>query len=263
MSAQVDPLKLTVLQRLDLTLAERLAQQEVEKALAADLSAAENLPITPEVDRREWIASMLGLRGLHIRPADVQVVLAGEESRFDPDHHEHALIIGLHRVLQRLQDVTAAGRPPDGWFMAELFKLLSKDVARFRNNRLRRDMPWDAVVYVNYPKPEEVSNLLDAFNLENCYLDHPVRFRSLHPVRQACRILWRFARIAPFPDFNMTMAFIAMNCYLRYRGYPMLYAQRSDREKLHRLVTGPVPMRILSFETRMLSMVQDQAKPAT
>ena len=45
------------------------------------------------------------------------------------------------------------------------------------------------------------------------YLDRnkSALFDELHPVRQAPRLMWRFARIAPFPDFNLVMSFVLMN----------------------------------------------------
>jgi hypothetical protein len=148
------------------------------------------------------------------------------------------------------------GQPPDGWHLAEQFKLFSRGVVRFRRNSLRRDLPWDAILYVKYPEAEKVRGLLDSFNLDVCYGDNPLRFQRAHPVRQAFRIMWRLARIAPFPDFNLVMAFVAMSEYLLYKGYPLFCPEPEDRALLHRMVSGPVPSRMMRFESRLLGRVK-------
>ena len=74
----------------------------------------------------------------------------------------------------------------------------------------------------------------------------------MHPVRQSFRVLWRFARLAPFPDFNLVMAFVAMNAHLLAQGYPMVRPLAGDRELLVHLVSGPPPLRHGTFESRLL-----------
>ena len=39
--------------------------------------------------------------------------------------------------------------------------------------------------------------------------------------------------------------------YLIESGYPMLAPQRQDRERLHRMVGGPVPRKVVAFESRV------------
>jgi hypothetical protein len=196
---------------------------------------------------------VLGLRGLLVHPEDVDAVLCGRASKYVESQHEHAMIRGLGRVFRVIHEHAGQGRAPDGWHLAQLFKVFSRGVARFRNNSLRRDTPWDAILYVKYPAPERVRSLLDSFNLDECYGDNPLRFRNLHPVRQSFRVLWRLARIAPFPDFNLVMAFVAMSEHMLYEGYPLFCPEPEDRAMLHRLVSGPVPNRVMRFESRMLN----------
>ncbi len=254
MAANQDTPRLNILQRLDLALASRVADAP---PLILELTAGLGLPTVPEVDCRDWVAGLLGLRGLRVDSDEVQAVIDGDAGRFDPEHHEYALIEGLLAVHQRLVEPGAGFRPlPDGWILMELFKQFVGKVARFRNNHIRKDTPWDAVLYVKYPDRRELTEYLDNFHRDNAYMDNSVRFESLHPVRQAFRVLWHFARIAPFPDFNMTMAWIAMDMFLRHAGYPMLVPQHGDRERLHRMMTGPVPLRIRALEHRMLESLE-------
>ena len=140
--------------------------------------------------------------------------------------------------------------------VVDMFKEFTRGVARFRNNTLRRDLPWDAILFVDYPACGNVSDCLDAFHRGNFYTDLGLRFENLHPVRQAFRILWLFARISPFPDFNLTMAWVAMNMYLAECGYPMLAPRHEDRERLHRMIGGPVPRKVVAFESRLLESLQ-------
>ena len=44
--------------------------------------------------------------------------------------------------------------------------------------------------------------------------DDPAEFARVHPVRQAALVLWAFARLAPFPDFNLMFGFLTMNAFL-------------------------------------------------
>lgn len=252
MGADAETPPLNLLQRVDLALARRVATSTLQ---VQELTRGIGLPVPPPVDPNAWIAGVLGLRGLLIHEQDVAAVIAGDESRYDPDCHEHNLIAGMARVYECLLQRADPCRAPDGWLMVELFKEFTRDVKRFRNNFTRRDMPWDAILYVNHPKHDDVSACLDSFRLENYYTDNSLRFKSLHPVRQSFRVMWHFARIAPFPDFNLTMAWVALNLYLLHCGYPMLLAERDDRERLYRLITGPVPLRITTLESRMLKML--------
>jgi hypothetical protein len=253
MVADQETPRLNLLQRLDLALATRVA---ATPPLVTDLTRGIGLPDPPAVDVAVWVSGLLGLRGLLVRPEDVAAVIAGEPCRFEEDRHEYCLISGLHRVHARMLRWRRDGRAPDGWSMVELFKEFTRDVPRFRNNQVRKDAPWDAILYVKYPDSDKLPAILDSFNRDNAYMDHSVRFDNLHPVRQSFRMMWHFARIAPFPDFNITMSWVAMNLYLLHCGYPMFTPVREDRERLHRMLTGPVPLRILSFETRLLDSLE-------
>lgn len=216
---------------------------------------SENWIGPPVAEPARWIASMLALRGLAVSEADAAAILAGDAGRYRRDDQEYRLTLGLRRVLDRIVEHGGHGRLLDGWFTVELFRMFAGEVPRFRNNTLRRDLPWDTILYVTYPSPEQVRGLLDTFDEAHAFRDFPALFRSLHPVRQAFRILWRLARIAPFPDFNLVMGFVAMNAFLHAKGYPMLAPRREDRVMLNRLVSGPPPQRIVRFEARLLEAV--------
>ena len=246
----------SLLQQLDVFLASRLLSDSHDVPAIRALTDGEGLHGAPPVDLGEWISSVLSLRGLLVHPEDVEAVRSGKANRYSESQHEHAIINGLCAVFRVMHKRAAEGRPPDGWHLADLFKLFSKGVVRFRSNSLRRDLPWDAILYVKYPDTERVRSLLDGFNLDVCYGDNPLRFHSLHPVRQAFRLMWGLARIAPFPDFNLVMAFVAMSEYLLYKGYPLFCPEPEDRAVLHRMVSGPVPSRIMRFESRLLGRVK-------
>lgn len=249
-----------MLQQLDVFLASRFLGDFHDIPAIHALADGEGMPGgLPEglaVDAGEWVSSVLSLRGLLVHPEDVEAVRSGRSSRYAESQHEHAIIRGLYSVFRVMHKRAAEGRPPDGWHLAEQFKLFSRGVVRFRRNSLRRDLPWDAILYVKYPDSGQVRSLLDGFNLDVCFGDNPLRFQSMHPVRQAFRLMWRLARIAPFPDFNLVMAFVAMSEYLLYKGYPLFCPEPEDRALLHRMVSGPVPSRVMKFEARLLGRVR-------
>jgi len=249
--------ELSMLQQLDVFLASRLLSDSDDVPAIPALTDGEGLPDSLAIDTGEWISSVLSLRGLLVHPEDVEAVRIGKTSRYSESQHEHAIIKGLCEVFRVMHKRAAEGRPPDGWHLADQFKLFTKGVVRFRRNSLRRDLPWDAILYVKYPEAERVRSLLDGFNPDDCYGDHPLRFHTVHPVRQAFRLMWGVARIAPFPDFNLVMAFVAMSEYLLYKGYPLFCPEPEDRATLHRMVSGPVPSRIMRFESRLLGRVKE------
>lgn len=246
-----------MLQQLDVFLASRLLSGVSDVPAVHALTDGDGLPGTLSVDPGEWVSSVLSLRGLLVHPEDVEAVRTGKHSRYSESQHEHAIIKGLCAVFRMMHKRAALGRAPDGWHLADQFKLFTKGVVRFRRNSLRRDLPWDAILYVKYPAAERVKSLLDGFNPDVCYGDHPLRFNTVHPVRQAFRLMWGLARIAPFPDFNLVMAFVAMSEYLLYKGYPLFCPEPEDRAILHRMVSGPVPSRIMRFESRLLGRVKE------
>ena len=60
------------------------------------------------------------------------------------------------------------------------------------------------------------------------------------------------SRLAPFPDFNLLFAWLAMNAFLLAKGYPTLLPERGDRALLARIAIAPPPRRIVQFESRLL-----------
>ena len=246
----------TILERLDLFLARHLTAAGEKGPMLTKARQFNDFLIPAATDER-WVANLLKLRGLDIEPQDVARVLAGKNSRFRREHQEYSLIQGLNRVLAMIREAASQGLTPDGWFLAEMFKVFTRNVARFHNNSLRKDEPWDGALYTSYPDPSQIEHLLDTFDAPHCYRDVPQRFDALHPVRQSFRILWRFARISPFPDFNVVMGSVAMDAYLLAKGYPPVPKEAGDRELLGKIVTGPPPLRIVQFESRLLSRVED------
>ena len=253
MAGEPQPLNLSPLERLDLELAARLAAARER----ADASRPEDLAVAlaPGPADAEWIGAMLALRGFVVAVDDVQRLLSGLSTKLRVGQQEHALVVGMARVLRSVRERAAAGRPPDGWYLVELFRQLTCEVPRFRNNELRRDEPWDSVLYVSYPQPSLLRGLLDTFDQPHRYRDVPVLFDSLHPVRRGFRMLWRFARVAPFPDMNLLMATVGMSAYLAAEGYPLFCPRRTDRELITHLVSGPPPRKSPLLEKRLLEQV--------
>lgn len=245
---------LTHLERLDLA----LATQMVPRAEALDLQAPPEAwaHLLVEAGNRPrpaagLVCGHLELRGIDLRLSEVQAVLHGRQGRYQPEQQEYAFIQGMARCLALVGERVRAQLPPDGEFAVELFRAFAGDLARFRNNWLRRDLPWDGLLYVPYPAAQDVPDLLDRFDEASSYRDLPLRFLGLHPVRQSFRLLWRLARIAPFPDFNLLVAFLVMNVYLMVKGYPAITPMPGDRELLGRVLSGPPPQRLTTFEARL------------
>jgi hypothetical protein len=244
-----DTSRLTMLDHLDVELAKR-----IDAACAgydADLLAARALPfVEPRVaERREWIAGILGLRGFETTTERVSRVLEGREH--EANDQERVLIQGLDQVFGRLLERARDGELPDGWFVFTLFQVMTRHLPRFANNHLRRDAPWDALLHVPYPAPLALGGLLDDFTAASRYRDVPQIHALLHPVRRSFRLCWRFARIAPFPDFNLVFAFIGMNAHQLALGYPLLIPDAKDRPLLEALIKGPPPRRIVQYEARL------------
>lgn len=248
---------LTYLERLDLALAGRIVPRAEQLDASSPLEDWANLMVDPTPRLRPHaglVSGHLELRGLDLRIADVYAVLHGRSESIRKDQQEYTFIHGMARCLALVQERGRTGNPPDGEFAVTLFRTFAGDLARFRNNWLRRDMPWDGLIYVPYPDAADVPMLLGDFNALQAYRDQPLRFASLHPVRQAFRVLWRLARIAPFPDFNVLMAFLAMNTFLVAKGYPALTPMPGDREVLNKLLSGPPPTRMPMFEARLAEL---------
>ena len=100
--------------------------------------------------------------------------------------------------------------------------------------------------------PADVPELLLSFTADNHYRDLPQIWRRNHPVRRGTRAMWRFARIAPFPDFNRPFAFIFLNSFLLASGYPLLMPDAADKVLLENVSRGGVPHRVIQFESRLL-----------
>jgi len=256
MSSEPEIGRLGVIERLDLALAERFstalgpASEERLVAMQARVLSLRGL------DRCLWISGVLALRNYQVSAAQVGEILEGSASRIRPEHQEYGLVRGLGRVLDLLEARAATGRLPDGRYLLQLFREMTSSVARFRNNYLRKDQPWDSLAHLSYPSPREIRPLLDTFTPENHFRDMPLIFDALHPVRQACRVMWRYARISPHPDLNLVMALVALNACLRASGYPFLMPDEGDRQRLSRLIPGPPPPRIMQFEIRLLHQVE-------
>jgi hypothetical protein len=243
--------ELTMLERIDLALARRMVGRAGDEPLAAAQRVLDGVR-RPAPDDVPFLAALLRLRGFVLADHDAADVVGGRDGRLAEVTQEHRLLRGLAACLRLVRARAAEGREPDGWFLVDLFRTMTAELPRFRNNELRRGPPWDALLYVDYPAPDQLRGLLDTFDLDRCYRDVPLLFRSLHPVRQAFRLLWRFARIAPFPDFNVVVAWLGMNAWLQCKGFPLLPPAPGDQQMLAKLLSGPVPTKIVVFEARLL-----------
>lgn len=246
-----------MLERIDLALASRMVGAVADdEPLAAAQRVLDSVRRPTDADAR-FVASLLRLRGFVLADDDAADVLCGRPGRLAPITQEHRLLRGLKECLRLMRARAADGRAPDGWFLVELFRAMTAELPRFRNNDLRRGPPWDAVLYVNYPAHEQLRLVLDTFDQDHCYRDVPAIFQSLHPVRQGFRILWRFARIAPFPDFNAIIAWLGMNAWLQAKGFPLLPPEPGDQHLVVRMLGGPPPTKFVQLEARVLAAFGD------
>ena len=249
----------SMLERIDLALATKLAGAVGEPEPLAIAQRVIDAIRRPTPADATFVASLLRLRGFVVDDDDAEDVLQGRPSRLGPLAQEHRMIAGLGQCLRLLRARAAEGAPPDGWFFVELFRTMTAELPRFRNNDLRRGPPWDAQIYVTYPTPEHLRSMIDTFDAQHSFRDMPQIFGAMHPVRQGFRVLWRFARIAPFPDFNLVMAWLGMNAWLQTKGYPLIAVEHGDQELLMKLLGGPPPTKVLQFESRLLRQVGDCA----
>jgi hypothetical protein len=254
--AQASP---SLLERVDLALASRMVVDADEpEPLAIAQRVLDNVR-RPAPGDAAFCAALLRLRGFVVDEQDVLDVMCDRPGRLGAITQEHRIVRGMQECLRLVRARAAAGTGPDGSFLVELFRTMTARLPRFRNNDLRRGPPWDAQIYVNYPAPEQLHGLLETFSAERCYRDVPVLFRSMHPARQGFRLLWRFARIAPFPDFNVIIGWFGMNAWLQAKGYPLLAPEAGDQELLSRLIGGPPPAKVLQFEARLLQALDRSA----
>ncbi|MCB9877694.1 MAG: hypothetical protein H6835_08855 [Planctomycetes bacterium] len=242
-----------MLARIDLALADRLVGRDVDGDLLAAAQRALDGMRRPSPTDAQFVAATLRLRGFVIDDDDAEAAIAGRSGRLSPISQEYRLLRGMHQCLRLIRQRASQSMPPDGWFLVELFRVMTAELPRFRNNDLRRSPPWDALLYINYPKPDQLRFLIDSFDHKRCYRDAPIVFHGMHPVRQGFRMMWRFARIAPFPDFNAVVAWLGLNAWLQSRGFPLLCPERGDQEFLTRLLSGPPPTKIVQFEARLLA----------
>lgn len=247
----------SLLERVDLALASQLVESGDEAEPIANAQRVFDGVRRPAPSDIRFVAALLRLRGFVVDEEDAKAVLGGNPGRLEPVSQEFRMIRGLGAGLQLVRERAARGLPPDGWFAVEIWKRMTADLPRFRNNEIRRGPPWDSVLYVNYPAPDQLRYLLDTFDFEHRFRDLPAMFDSHHPVRQGFRILWRFARIAPFPDFNILMGWMLMTGWLQLKGYPLLVPEPPDQVMLARLLGGPPPSRIVQLERRLLDAVAD------
>lgn len=240
--------------RLDLELATKAATDFADLDAQALICRMPRAWLITRVERERWIVGVLGLRGFKIDTKMVRTILEGGT---DPrcSRQERVFIRGLDRALDRILARGRNGMLPDGWFTVKLFDTVTQGLPRFANNHIRRDSPWDALRNLAYPKPDQVGGLLDRFSPQHRFRDVPMVYDDTHPVRRGFRALWRFARISPFPDFNLLFAFVFMNAYHLASGYPLIAPTPSDKTLLENLVVGPVPRRIVQFESRLLETV--------
>lgn len=246
-----------MLERVDLELASRLVAGNRAEPLASAQRVLDGARRPGPTDPALF-AALLRLRGFVVADEDAKAVLRGTSGRLAPVNQEFRMIRGLAAGLQLVRERAAAGEPPDGWFAVEIWKQMTAELPRFHNNDLRRGPPWDAVLYLNYPSPDQLAYLLDTFDIEHSFRDQPLLFSAFHPVRQGFRIMWRFARIAPFPDFNLLMGWMLMVSWLQWKGYPMIMPEHTDQVMLSRLLSGPPPQRIVQFEKRLLDAVTER-----
>lgn len=251
----------TLLERVDLALASRLVSGVGDPEPIAVAQRVLDQVRQPAPGDAVFAAGALRLRGFVVTDDDAVAAVAGTAGALSPLSQEYRLLRGIRDCIEQIRGRASAGLPPDGWFATELFRAMTKELPRFRNNELRRGAPWDAVLHVTYPQPEELRFLLTTFDLGHHFRDQPALWQPLHPVRQGFRILWRFARIAPFPDFNLVMAWLLCNAWLQWHGYPLLPTDAGDQQLLQRLLSGPPPVRVTAFEARLLDLV-DPARRA-
>ncbi|MFY9343772.1 MAG: hypothetical protein WAT39_14885 [Planctomycetota bacterium] len=249
---------LSVLERVDLALATRMVAVAADEPLAGAQRILDGVR-RPAPGDAAFLASLLRLRGFVIDDDAVAEVLAGRNGRLSPVAQEHRLMRGLLACLCAIRVRAADGQPPDGWFLVDLFRAMTMELPRFRNNELRRGPPWDAVMWADHPAPEQLRSILDSFDEPHCYRDLAPLWNSLHPVRQGFRLMWRFARIAPFPDFNLVIAWLGMNAWLQAKGFPLLPPEVGDQHMLARLISGPPPTKLVPLETRLLTTLGEVA----
>lgn len=254
-----DVAQLSVLERVDLALASRLVGDPAREELLAKAQRVMDALRRPGPDDAKLLAALLRLRGFVVDDDDAVAVVSGRPGRLSPLAQEHRLLSGLRECLRLIRKRAADGLLPDGWFMVDLFRALTAELPRFRNNELRQGPPWDALMYVTYPTPEQLAPILDTFDADRCFRDVPGVWQRLHPVRQGFRLLWRFARIAPFPDFNLVMAWLAMCAWLQGKGFPLLPPERADQQFVVKLVGGPPPQKVVQLEARLLGELGDAA----
>ena len=186
----------SLLERIDLAMASHLVTGVGHSEPLAAAQRVFDVVRRPAPGDALFLASALRLRGFVVTDEDAVSVVTGTPGRLSPITQEYRLIRGLRECLRRVRARASDGKPPDGWFLVDLWRAMTAELPRFRNNELRRGPPWDAVLYVNYPNSDELRYLLDTFDAAHHLRDLPGAFLREHPVRQGFRLMWRFAHRA-------------------------------------------------------------------
>jgi hypothetical protein len=192
---------------------------------------------------------------------DVAAVLLGRPGRFSPTSGEFWLIRGLDSALSALEVRSLTGEGPDAAHLMSLWRELTGRLPHAPRAAWRDREPIDAIPGVDYPSPVLLEDLLGRFRAADCYLDEPSWFQTLHPVRQACRIFARSARLAPFPQHNLLMAWLAACAWLRARAYPLLVLDPCDQRLVLRHVLADPAEGPVEWEERLVVQVRQRAGP--
>lgn len=216
--------------RLDVLLAERVLEGGFRgQALAEHREARDAC----------WIIGALGCRGVHVTLPDVQSCIAGTSGRFMPGQPEFELVRGLRRALDHLEERAELGEVPSGVTVVDLYTLFTANLSGLVEESIRDAEPWEVVARLDYPRPEELPELLARFTAQTGYLDETGQFEGWHPVEQAAWLMRSLVHTAPFRDYNLTTGALAASWYLLANGYPPFLPQASDKSTLKRAVVGP------------------------
>lgn len=243
---------MTPLEELDVLLALMASQGGNAHEVAFDWMGRQRLAAVTGAVRFVRIAATL---------EDVAAVLLGRPGRFAPSANEYWFIRGIDGALGLLEGRSVRGIGPDRVHLMELWRELTGRLPNAPQAAWRDREPVDAIPGVEYPAPELLEFLLERFHQEGGYLDEPAWFQGLHPVRQAWRIFVRCARLAPFPQHNLLMAWLAACAWLRARSYPLLVLDPSDQRLVLRHVLADPREGPVEWEERLLAQVRHRAAP--
>jgi hypothetical protein len=209
--------------------------------------------------REQLLAGALEFSGLAASVFDVRAGLAGRPGRLQAGA-ELGLLRGLDRALQLAMARSAGGCRPDGQLVRDCWSALVRQLPGQWPTGTRRHEPRDGATWLSYPPPAALPDLLAKFDEARAYLDFPVVFLQLHPIRQSFRILHRLCRMAPFADHNGLIGWLAACAFLHSHGYPSLPLTTGDREALQRMQQGGPPRAVPEWEQRLLEVVRSQVR---